>query len=59
MEICGVAFRMMCVSVMVELAGIQALEVMDSDSLINLVVGDLRAPHSISIFGRSEIARCL
>lgn len=50
---------MMCVSVMVELAGIQALEVMDSDSLINLVVGDLRAPHSISIFGRSEIARCL
>ena len=49
----------MCVSVMVELAGIQALEVMDSDSLINLVVGDLRASHSISIFGRSEIARCL
>lgn len=31
---------------MVELAGVQALQVMDPASLINLVTGDLRAPTS-------------
>ena len=59
LSVCGLLFRMMCVSVMVELAGIQALKVMDSASLIILVVGDLRAPHPISMFWRSKIARYL
>ena len=59
LSVCGLLFRMMRVSVMVELVGIQALKVMDSASLIILVVGDLRVPHPISMFWRSKIARYL
>ena len=50
---------MMCVSVIVELAEIQAFKVPDSPSLNNLLLVDPRVPHSISMFGLLEIARYL